>query len=365
MTDIAFFLMDIGGGGAEKVMLTLASGFAEQGLKVDLVLVKVEGDYLALISPKVRLVNLEGKRLITSLPLLGNYLNKEQPKVLMSALDDTNTIALLAKKLANVSTRVIVTVHTHISRSCQMSTQLKRRLTPLFVRWFYPLADEIVAVSQGVAEDAAYVSGLSLEKIKVIYNPIYTSNLIEKYHQPVEHPWFLDKHRPVILGVGRLEKQKDFPTLIRAFALVRQQYAARLMILGQGKELPHLETLVKELNIEEDVAFPGFVANPYAYMTQAKLFVLSSSFEGFGNVLVEAMLAGTPVVSTDCESGPAEVLENGKYGKLVAVGDVNGLATAMINTLNNPLDAELLKQRGREFSLEENLIQYQQVFNFN
>ncbi|MBW4560911.1 MAG: glycosyltransferase [Mojavia pulchra JT2-VF2] len=365
MTDIAFFLMDLGGGGAEKVMLTLADGFAEQGLKVDFVLVKVEGDYLSLISPKVRLVKLEGKRLITSLTLLVNYLKQEQPKILISALEDTNTIALLAKKLASVSTRVIVTVHNHISRSCQMSTQLKRRLTPLFVRWLYPWADAIVAVSEGVAEDAAQVSGLALEQIKVIHNPIYTSDLIEKYHQPVNHPWFLDKHHPVILGVGRLEKQKDFPTLIRAFALLRQQYPARLMILGQGKELPYLETLVKELNMEEDVAFPGFVANPYAYMAQAKLFVLSSSFEGFGNVLVEAMLAGTPVVSTDCESGPAEILENGKYGKLVAVGDVNGLAEAMINTLNNPPDSELLEQRGREFSLEANLAQYQQVFNFN
>ncbi len=231
MTDIAFFLMDLGGGGAEKVMLSLAGGFAEQGLNVDLVLVKTEGDYLSLISPKVRLVKLEGKRLITSLPLLVNYLRKEQPKVLISTLDDTNTIALLGKQLANVSTRVIITVQTHLSRSYQMSTNVKRRLTPLFVRWFYPWADGIVAASQGVAEDAARISGLPLEQIEVIYNPIFTSNLQEKFHQPANHPWFLHKHQPVILGVGRLEKQKDFTTLIRAFALLRQQYPARLMIL--------------------------------------------------------------------------------------------------------------------------------------
>ncbi|OKH41530.1 glycosyl transferase [Calothrix sp. HK-06] len=363
MTDIAFFLMDVGGGGAEKAMLTLAGGFAEQGLKVDVVLVKTEGEYLSFISPKVRLVKLEGQRLITSLPLLVNYLKREQPKVLISTLDDPNAIALWAKQFARVSTRVVVTVQNHLSRSCQMSDQLKRRLTPLFARLFYPWADEIVAASQGVAKDVACITGLPPEQIEVIYNPIFTSDLLEKFQQPVNHPWFLDKHLPVILGVGRLVKQKDFPTLIRAFALVQQQYSSRLMILGQGEELPHLQRLVKELNLEESVIFPGFIANPYAYMAQAKVFVLSSAFEGFGNVLVEAMLAGTPVVSTDCESGPAEILENGKYGKLVAVGDVPGLAEAIISTLNNPVNPELLRQKGREFSLETISSEYRKVFN--
>ncbi|BBD58442.1 group 1 glycosyl transferase [Nostoc sp. HK-01] len=365
MTDIAFFLRDLGGGGAEKAMLNLAAGFAEQGLKVDLILVKYEGDYLSLVSPKVNLVKLSQERLATSLPFLVNYLRNVQPKVLISTLDDPNTIALLAKKLANVSTRVIITVQTHITRSVQMTTQFKQRLTPLFVRWLYSWADEIVAVSQGVAEDVIKITRLPQEKVKVIYNPIFSSNLLDKYNEPVNHPWFMDQQLPVILGVGRLEPQKDFPTLIRAFALVRQKYQARLVILGQGKQLSNLIALVQELKLNEYVDFPGFVANPHAYMAQANLFVLSSVFEGFGNVLVEAMLAGIPVVSTDCESGPAEILGHGQYGKLAPVGDVTALADAMLNTIQTNPDRQLLRQRGCEFSLDAALSQYRQIFNFD
>jgi glycosyltransferase involved in cell wall biosynthesis len=363
MTDIAFFLVNLNGGGAEKVMLSLAGGFAEKGLKVDLVVAILEGEYLSLVSPKVRLINLKSSRLISSLPSLVNYLRKNRPKTLISALEDPNTIAIIAKRLAGVSTSVILTVHNHLSRASQRSKNLKGKFTPLFVRLFYPWAGGIVAVSQGVADDAAQLSKLPSEQIKVIYNPIFTDELIPKFHEPVEHPWFAENQPPVVLGVGRLTPQKDFPTLIRAFALVQKHFSARLMILGQGDELAMLQALVQELGLEKNVCFPGFVANPYAYMAQASLVVLSSIFEGFGNVLVEAMLAGTPVVSTNCESGPAEILDNGKYGHLVAVGDVQGLAKAMINTLENPLDSELLRQRGQEFSLESALASYQKFLN--
>ncbi len=361
MTDIAFFLVNLDGGGAEKVMLSLASGFAEKGLKVDLVVAILEGEYLSLISPKVRLINLKSSRLISSLPSLISYLQKNRPQVLISALEDPNTIAVIAKRLAGVSTSVILTVHNHLSRACKQSKNLKGKLIPLFVRLFYPWADGIVAVSRGVAEDAAKMSHLSLDKVKVIYNPIFTDDLIEKFTQPVNHPWFLPDQPPVILGVGRFTKQKDFPTLIRAFAIVKKQYSARLMILGQGEDFASLEDLVTELGLEENVCFPGFVPNPYSYMKPASLLVLSSIFEGFGNVLVEAMLAGTPVVSTDCESGPSEILAAGKYGDLVAVGDFESLATAMIKTLENPLDSQILQARGQKFSLEAALTQYEQL----
>lgn len=365
MTDIAFFLVDLSGGGAEKVMLSLANGFAEKGFKVEMVFVKLQGEYLPLISSKVKAIDLNNSRLISSLPLLVKYLRKKQPKVLISALEDANLLSIIAKWIAGGSTRLVITVHNHISRSSRESNQIKRKITPWFVRLFYNFADEIVSVSQGVAKDLAKISsgGLSLEKIKVIYNPIFTDDLLEKIHQPVSHPWFLDNQVPIVLAVGRLTQQKDFPTLIRAFALVKQQYAARLMILGQGEELPYLKSLVQELNLLEDVVFPGFVDNPYAYMSQAKLLVLSSAYEGFGNVLVEAMIAGTSVVSTNCESGPAEILENGKYGKLVPVGDVTKLANAIVYTLINPVDSAILRQRGQQFSLEAALEKYQKTFN--
>ncbi|WP_295621677.1 glycosyltransferase [Chamaesiphon sp. GL140_3_metabinner_50] len=365
MTDIAFLLVDLGGGGAEKVMLSLAGGFAEKGLKVDLVLVKLGGDYQSIVSPKVRVINLSHPRLITSLPLLVNYLKQHRPKVLISALEDANTVAILAKILARTATRVIVSVHNPLAFVHAKRSALKQKLTPLFIRWLFPFADAIVGVSQGVCDNIALVSGLPRDRINVIYNPIFTPELLKKFDEPVNEEWFLDRQTSVILAVGRLSKEKDFPSLIRAFALVKQQYPVKLIILGQGGELLALEQLVKELKLVDDVAFPGFVTNPYAYMSKAKMLVMTSIYEGFGNVLVEAAIAGTPVVSTNCESGPAEILEDGKYGDLVAVGDVPGLAAAIISTLKNPRNPDLLKQRGQEFSLEAALKKYQLLFNFN
>jgi len=361
MNNLAIFLMDLDGGGAERVMINLARGFAEQGLNVDLVLVKAEGPYLSQLPPNVRVVKLGSSRLIFSIPALAAYLKQEEPPVLISALEDTNIVALSAKKLAGVSTQVIVTVHNHLSCEATNATSLKRRLTPQLVKFFYHWADTIVAVSQGVAQNL-FELGLPPKKIKAIYNPIVTPELNEKLQESLEHPWFLPNQPPVILGAGRLEKQKDFPTLIRAFAQVRQHYQVRLMILGEGTERSHLESLVQNLNLTEDVVFAGFVANPYVYMARATVLVLSSAWEGFGNVLVEAMAAGTPVVSTNCESGPAEILANGQYGKLVSVGDSEEMSEAIMTTLKDIQDGEVLKQRANEFSLKNAIIEYRKLF---
>lgn len=365
MTDIAFFLVSLDGGGAERVMLTLADGFAAKGFKVDLVIAKLEGEYLSSISPNIRVIDLQSPRLISSLPSLIGYLKRHRPKVLISALEDPNTIAILAKLLARVPTRFVITVHNPLSLSYERARKLKGKLTPFLIRWLFPYADAIVAVSQGVAKGIAKLSRLPLNRIDVIYNPIFTPDLLAKYDEPVEHPWLSNPQMPVILGVGRLSKEKDFGTLVRAFALVRHHYPAKLIILGQGEERPYIEALVKELHLEADVDLPGFVANPYAYTSKASILVVTSKLEGFGNVLVEAMLAGIPVVSTNCESGPAEILDNGKYGDLVDVGDARAIATAIISTLKNPIEPGLLKQRGREFSVETALIKYQKVCGFS
>ena len=362
MSKLAIFLTYLRGGGVERVIINLARGFVEQGLSVDLVLVRAEGAFVSLVPPEVRVVHLGGNRLISSLPALVRYLQQNKPTALLSAMQDINLVALWSRRLAGVSTRVVVSVHNTVSQESQNSTQLKRRIAPYLARWFYPWADAIVTVSQGSAEDLVRL-GLSSERITVIYNPVVTPELFEKVSEPVGHPWFQPGSAPVILGVGRLEKQKDFPTLIRAFAQVRQQRPARLMILGEGQERPYLETLVQELSLAENVALPGFVANPYAYMGKAAVFVLSSLFEGLPTVLIEAMATETPVVSTDCKSGPAEILENGQYGKLVAVGDVKGMAEAITSTLEAPQNSEALGRRAAEFSLEKAVAQYRQVLH--
>ena len=361
MHKLAIFHTFMAGGGAERVIVNLIRGFADQGLKVDLVLVKAEGPFLSLIPPEVRVVNLGAKRLLISMPTLIRYLQQEQPTTLLTAFEDTNLMALCCQKLAGVSTRIVVSVHNTLSWESQINSQgIKRQVGPYLARWFYPEADAIVTVSQGVAEDLVSL-GFSSANMKVIYNPVVTPELCKKTAELPDHLWFAPGSPPVILGVGRLEKQKDFATLIRAFAQVQQQRLARLMILGEGTERPYLEALVRELGVEENVALPGFVANPYAYMAKAAVFVLSSLYEGLPTVLIEAIAAGTPVVSTDCKSGPTEILANGLYGTLVAVGDSQGMATAITNTLAEFPNSEILQQRAAEFSVEKAVAQYLEV----
>ena len=355
---LAIFLMDLGGGGAERVMINLAHGFLDRGMEVDLVLVKAEGPYLSQLSPQIKVITFNCSRLIFSLPALIKYLRKIRPAVLMSALEDTNLLALWASRLANVPTQVVVTVHNNLSREAQNSEQLKRQLTPRLVQIFYPWADKIVAVSAGVAKDLIKL-GLPLEKVHYIYNPIVTSGLKEKLQENLDHPWFLPGQPPVILGVGRLTKQKDFSTLMHAFSKVRHHKPVRLVLLGDGEEKTALETLAQSLGLAQEVSFLSFVANPYIYMSKASVVVLSSAWEGFGNVLVESMMTGTPVVSTDCESGPAEILADGKYGRLVSVGNTEEMAKAILDTFSNPPQREILEERANEFTLEKSISCYQ------
>ena len=225
----------------------------------------------------------------------------------------------------------------------------------------YPRADEIVAVSAGVADDLARVARIPRSRITVIHNPIVTDELLADARAPVDHPWFADGGPPVVLAAGRLTEQKDYPTLLRAFRHARRARELRLVILGEGEERPRLEALARELDVSGDVDFAGFVANPYAFMARASLFVLSSAWEGFGNVVVEAMACGTPVVSTDCPSGPGEILEGGRYGRLVAVGDDEELAAAMLATLEDPPRPELLRERAAAFRADEAALRYLRV----
>jgi glycosyltransferase involved in cell wall biosynthesis len=362
---VSIFLPTLAGGGAERAMLHLAQGFAQQGLKTDLVVAVAEGAYLEMLPPGVNLVNLHAKTpvVLSKTLALRNYLRQAQPDVLFSALDILSS-ATWARRWAGTQTRVVMCVQTHLSQQFRDHQPLiGGKIRPQFVRWFYPWADEIVAASQGVAIDVAQIANLPVEDIRVVYNPVLTPEVRLKMKAPIAHPWFAPGQPPVVLGVGRLVTQKDFLTLIRAFALLRQQRPARLMILGEGGERPKLEALIQDLGVTADVALPGFVENPYAYMAQASVFALSSIFEGFGNVVAEALATGTPVVSTDCESGPAEILADGEYGILVPMRDPAALATAIATTLDRPPNPDTLRQRAEEFSMETITQNYLQIIN--
>ncbi|QSJ17205.1 glycosyltransferase [Nostoc sp. UHCC 0702] len=359
---VAIFLRSLMGGGVERVMVNLANSFADEGLSVDLVLTQASGPYLSQVSPQVSIVDLQAPKLPTSLPKLVKYLRQKQPVNLLSALHYPCEIAIWAKYISRVQTRVIVSEHNTLSVEAKRLPELTARLTPLAVRLFYPWADEIVAVSQGVAEDLAQITKLPLERIQVIYNPIITPEILEKAQEPVEHPWFQTGELPVVLGAGRLMGQKDFPTLIRAFERVIQVLPARLVILGNGRERSQLDALVRELGLENHVAMLGFQNNPYAYMARASVFALSSAWEGFGNVLVEAMATGTPVVSTNCRSGPAEILDHGKYGLLVPVGDSQAMAEAILNILSGKIPS-VPSNWLEQFSWKPTIAKYMKLLN--
>ncbi len=243
------------------------------------------------------------------------------------------------------------------------TSSLRQHALKESARLLYPLADAHIAVSQGVADDLGKFVRLNPNKVHAIYNPVVTNDLLERARLTPDHPWLADKSEsspPVLLGVGRLTGQKDFPTLIRAFATVRRAQAARLIILGEGERRAQLEALATELGVAEDVSLPGFVDNPFAFMAQADLFVLSSRFEGLPGALIQAMACGCKVVSTDCPSGPAEILKGG-LAPLVPVGDAEALAQAMLETLNDPAPRPELRDRALHFSEETTIPQYLQV----
>lgn len=331
---VTLFVPSLGGGGAERVMILLANGLAARGCRVELLILSSPGQYVEEVSPDVRLVSLGVRRVMTCLPALVRYLRKARPDYVISALDYANVFALLANRLARTGTRVVVTEHNTLSLTLQLNPSRKLRMMLALMRRTYPWAARVVAVSNGVADDLALTLGLKRQEIVTIYNPVITPTMLALAQEPVEHPWLEDAEVPVILGVGRFTVAKDFATLLHAFAALRAERPARLVLLGEGPLRSQLEMLVEQLGLREDVLMPGFVSNPYAWMREASVFVLSSAYEGLGNVLIEAMACGAPVVSTDCKSGPAEILENGKWGRLVPVANAAALSQAIIRTLD-------------------------------
>jgi glycosyltransferase involved in cell wall biosynthesis len=333
---IAMFMPSLAGGGAERVMINLANSMVLQGHKVDLVLFSATGPYAKQLHPGIKCIDLQSRGAILSLPKLVNYLKQSKPKTLISALAHCNVVAAYAKKLSGSETIVIGVDHNvyTLPKDANIKLRIRQGILRAAMRFTYPMADHIVAVSQGIADNLKHFVGIKKD-IKVVYNPVLSKDIFRKADLSIDHPW-LGQGIPVIMGVGRLEKRKDFPNLIRAFALLRKKRPLRLMILGEGEDRGMLEALIQKLELSNDVRLVGFVDNPYAYMKQADVFALSSIFEGLPTVLIEAMALGTPIVATDCESGPREILEAANYGSLVPTQNPEVLAKAIDKTLSQP-----------------------------
>lgn len=340
------------------MLINLANQMAEAGIETHLVLCQARGILAEQVSAAVQVVDLDVGSTLAALPGFMRVLRALQPDAVLTAPPDINLVALWAVRLSGVKTRLIVSERNHLTSIVRSSNRLRIRLRPWLEKQFYPWADAIVAISQGVADDLSLSADIPKSRIRVIYNPVVSSDLIAQSQEAVDHPWFAPGSPPVILAAGRLHPQKDYPTLLHAFDRLRKRRTARLLILGEGEERTMLERLVNQLGLEELVSLPGSVSNPFRFMSRAAVFVLSSAWEGFGNVLVEAMACGTPVVSTDCPSGPAEILENGRYGQLVAVGDSVAMAAAIGAALDSPLPPDVLRARAQQFSVENSLKSY-------
>lgn len=360
--------------------MRLAGAFAERGLAVDLVLGH-GGQSPEPIGAGVRVVDLGARsfasglpalarrpaearafapallqprppRVLGALPALVRHLERERIEALWSALDYSNLTALWARRLAGIPLRVVVSQHNSVSEKAELLATRRQRALPMLMRRFYPWADAVAAVSAGVADDLAAVAGLPRAALHVTHDPVPIAEVRHAARQETAHPWLAAPGPPVVLGVGRLKPQKDFATLVRAFARLRAEREARLLILGDGPERRALEALIRSLGIASDVGLPGHDANPWSAMVRAAVLAVSSRTEAFSLALVEAMACGLPAVATACH-GPTEVLQNGAHGRLVPVGDDAALARALVETLAAPRDRAALRRRAEDFSVEK------------
>lgn len=390
---VAILLDDLTGGGVERTMLKLAGGLAARGHEVEVLVAEGRGALVDEVPAAVRVTVLEPHHQLTArltvaradpagvallarpvllakrkhlgrmtlrLPSLAKHLRDHRPHALLSAKLKPNLCAVWARALAGVPTRVVVTERTSPTEHFPDGTMRARhRAVPRLMRRYYPRADKIVTVAHALADDLARFSGIARGRIDTVYNPVVDERLRASAAELPDHPWFNDGGAPIVLSAGRLELRKDFATLVRAFAIVRQHRPLRLVILGDGKR-PEINarmrdallSLARELGVQDDVSLPGFALNPFAYMARAGVFVLPSQYEGLPGVLIQAMACGCPVVSTDCPTGPKEILEEGRHGRLVPVSDPTAMAEAIARTLDQPPAAAALRARAAGFSVD-------------
>ena len=345
---IALYIPTLAGGGAERMMLKTAQGFLDCGASVDLLLTRAEGGYLPLVPKGIRLIDFKSYKTFMDIPHVVRYLKKNRCDILISALR-ANIVALIAKKISRQKIMSIARIDNTLS--------MKYKGILSSIEWktnkhLLPFADSIICVSHGVEEDLKTIAPNLMHLVKTIWNPVADSEVLQKSQAPLDHPWlFGENHIPVVLSVGRLIQVKNQSMLLKALADIIKIKPVRLIILGEGPDEKLLKQLACEMKIDRFVDFLGFRDNPFSYMAKSQVFVLSSYYEGLPSVLVEAMACGTPIVSTDCPSGPREILDNGRLGRLVPINDYKEMAKAIIETLKHPLKKSLLTERANQFSL--------------
>ncbi|SDP62391.1 Glycosyltransferase involved in cell wall bisynthesis [Sulfitobacter litoralis] len=361
---IALMLGSFFGRGVCRVRLNLCAALITRGYKVDLLVVSGEGEMRDDVPKGVRVIDLQASRALKAIPKIAKYIRREQPIAIISAEDHLNVATLIARKLSRRAPPISVSSHVlhHIDAGKPFWT--KRYWTRFALRLIYPWATSRIAVSSGMADTMAEVTGLQRNNIDTVFNAIVTEDINKRAQEACPHPWLEDQEHPVVLGVGRLTDIKDFPTLIRAFAKVHESHKARLIILGDGHRERELRELVHQIGLDDVVYFTGYVDNPFTFLSRASLFVLSSRNEGLPGVLIQAMACGCPVVSTDCPHGPREILDDGRFGPLVPVGNVAALSKTMAEVLDHPPDPSTLKDRAALFEVNHIIDEYRKRLGF-
>jgi glycosyltransferase involved in cell wall biosynthesis len=361
---IAILISNPETGGVERMLVNLAQSFVRQECLVDLLVGNIKSPYLKNLDERITLVSLGSTRPSKARPALCAHLSNQRPAVLLAAKDEDCALAGAVKQ------RLAHPPRCYLRVSVDYSGQLLGRRAGALKRWWryrqvrrwFGEADALICVSQGVAQDIAHIFGRKPAELHVLPNPTITPELALAAAEPLAHPWFASGQPPVVLGVGRLAAIKNFPLLVRAFARVRAHRDCRLVILGEGRHRALLQRMAAQLGVADAMDLPGFEANPYAYMSRAAVFVLSSSWEGSPNVLVEAMACGTPVVATDCPSGPREILQDGKLGPLVPMDDELALSKAILRRLQEPRGSDVLRAAVERYSVENSSRAYLRAF---
>ncbi len=348
----AIYIHDLSPGGVERQCLVLARELQDRGVDITLVVHQVRGELVPLLPKGLPVVNLNGRRTLEDVFRLRRFLRDEKPSLLLANVDHNNIAAAMATAISGTSTRLVICQHNPLTAGFHDTVNWKHRTVPMFYRMLAPHIDHAVAVSDGIAQELVANAGLPRSKVTTIFNAVIGKDFDERAAAPVRHPWFQHRDRPVFVSAGRLVEMKDHRTLLRAFALHLVHHPSKLLILGNGPMLNELQNLAQTLGISDHVEMTGFVENPLPFMRAADAFVLSSRSEGFGNVIVEALGCGTPVVSTDCPHGPSDILADGEFGVLVPPRNPEALSLALRDIVVQKArwPSEMLKARATKFS---------------
>lgn len=348
-------------GGVEKIFLNLAAELKKRSVNVNIILIRGTAEFLKQIPPDIEVIDLKSGRSVFAVPKLISYLRKSKPRFIIVGSPVLHGI--IAAKLANSGTKIVIGLHGMLSK-IGSTDKFIYKSAPLLARLLYPLADMFISGSKAAALDVSAETNIPFDRIIIINNPVITKEIFKDADKMMSHPWMQDRDIPVILAAGRLAKEKNYVFLIKAFAVLVKQADCRLVILGNGPQLGILKKLVHEQGVDKCVAFEGFVDNPYPYIKRSTLVAITSLHEAFPTICIEAMAFGIPTVAVDCPGGINELLDGGKFGRLVDSHDESLFAKAMLETIRKPFDPKLLIRRSEDFSVEQVAEQYLEALGF-